>query len=253
MFYSYQQFLESQKNASEYAQTTFNTLIQNITNVAFPCYYAKTTLSKNSLYVAFVEHFADETDLFEQGKIAFDQFTEIEKEPNPYNVFVLSIDIKTKNWEEDNALMWNFMHYLRKNDPEPWLVEIPTSTESPDWSFSYKAMPWFFNLNSNNLTQRKSRNVTNTFSFILQRTDGFEKLLKDELNESQKETQRMLIRKDIRNRVGCYDGQTVSPALAGESDNQEHLEWKQFHIPNLNSQPTQSKCPFTKFLKYNLF
>jgi FPC/CPF motif-containing protein YcgG len=247
MLYSYQQFLQQYKNASAYSQTTFDTLVQNITNVEFPCYYAKTTLTKNSLYVAFIEEFSSEKEMFEQCKIAFDQFAEIEKIPNPYHVFVLSVALNTQNWEEDNALMWRFMSYLRQHDSEPWAKEIPESTENADWSFSYQAMPWFFNLNSHNNTHRKSRNVTNTFSFILQRTDGFEKLLKEELDETQRENQRMVIRKDIRNRVGKYDGQPVSPALAGESDNEEHLEWKQFHIPNLNSQKPQSKCPFHKF------
>lgn len=247
MFYSYKGFSEVYSTASSYAKKTFHNLETRIKSSDFPCYYAKTTILKNSLYVAFIEKYEDQNDLFYQSKKAFEQFADIEKNPNPYHVFVLSMKVDTKNWEEDNALMWDFMHYLRQHDSEPWSSEIPTATDDANWSFSFMGMPWFFNLNSHNNTHRNSRNVTDTFSLILQRTDGFEKLLKAELDEDEREKQRFAIRKDIRGRIAAYDAQPVSPALAGEADNMEYLEWKQFHIPNLNTEKPQSKCPFKAF------
>lgn len=244
MFYSYNEFLAAQEKASAYAKKTFNTIIENINSPTFPCYFAKNVFPKNSLYVSFIEDFKNQEDMFQQSMEVFSKFALIEKYPDPYRVFILSMNVPTKTWEEDNKLMWDFMRFLNQHDPEPWFSEIPTSTDDAGWSFSFMGMPWFFNLNSHNNLNRKSRNVSGSYSIILQRTDGFEKLLKAELDEKIREQQRTEIRKDVRARVGIYDGQSVSPALAGEPDNMQHLEWVQFHIPNLNTEKPQSKCPF---------
>jgi uncharacterized protein len=245
--YSYQAFLENKHQNTPFAQKTFDTLIERITDNQFPCYYARTTLLKNSLYVAFIENFDHEEDMFRQCFDVFAQYADIERDADPFRVFVLAIDVKTKDWQADNDLMWRFMHFCEQHDPMPWHEAIPQDTENADWSFSFMGMPWFFNLNSPNNTHRESRNVTETFSFVLQRTDGFEKLLKDDLDENAREMFRQTIRKDIRGRIAHYDNQTASPSLAGEADNLEHYEWRQFHLPNHNNQKPQTKCPYKAF------
>lgn len=244
MLYRYNDLSKGQQAVSPYAQSVLANLTKRITDPAFPCYFAKKVLPKNSLYLTFVENFSDQTDMFRQGMEALSIYAEIERNPDPYRVFVLSFDVNTANWEQDNQLMWQFIHYLIQHDPQPWSPDIPASTDEAGWSVSFMGMPWFFNLNSHNHTQRNSRNVTDTFSLIIQRTDSFEKLLSSELNDGQREQQRQVIRKEIRGRVAAYDGQSVSPALAGEPDNLQHLEWVQFHIPNLNTEKPQAKCPF---------
>lgn len=249
MFYSYNEFKAIENQQSPYAREVFAELIQNITNPEFPCYYAKRVIPKNSLYVSFIENFENRQAMFKQAMNAFMQYAEIERECDPYRVFVLSFKVETTSWEEDNALMYDFMHYLNQHDPEPWFEEMPTDTNDPLWSLSFMGMPWFFNLNSPNNTHRKSRNVTNTFSLVLQRTDSFEQLLRTELAEEVREKQRIIIRKEIRKRIGIYDGQPVSPSLAGEADNTNYLEWIQFHLPDLNTQKPQATCPFKYFHK----
>ena len=244
MLYRYNDLSKGQQAVSPYAQSVLANLTKRITDPAFPCYFAKKVLPKNSLYLTFVENLSDQTDMFRQGMEALSIYAEIERNPDPYRVFVLSFDVNTANWEQDNQLMWQFIHYLIQHDPQPWSPDIPQTTDEAGWSVSFMGMPWFFNLNSHNHTHRNSRNVTDTFSLIIQRTDSFEKLLSSELNDGQREQQRQVIRKEIRGRVAAYDGQSVSPALAGEPDNLQHLEWVQFHIPNLNTEKPQAKCPF---------
>ena len=242
MIYSYSQFLPAPK--STFATRAFQNLEENIQQADFPCYYAKRILPKNSLYVSFIEQYTDREDMFRQAMADFAVYAELERTPDVYRVFVLSIDIDSCSWDEDNALMWDFMRYLRAHDTEAVIEGMPDSPEDKRWSFSFMGMPWFFNLNSPNLTHRRSRNVTGVLSFILQRTDSFDKLLSDELDEDETESKRKIIRAEIRGRVGKYDGQPASPLLAGEAQNTGLIEWLQFHLPNHNSDAPQSKCPF---------
>ncbi len=242
MIYNYDHFLSATKSA--FAARAFHNLLENIQQTEFPCYYAKRILPKNSLYVSFIEQYTDREDMFRQAMADFAAYAELERTPDAYRVFVLSIDIHSPGWAEDNDLMWDFMRYLRAYDTYPIAEGIPESVDDSKWSFSFMGMPWFFNLNSPNMRHRKSRNVTGVLSFILQRTDSFDKLLSEELIESETERKRNVIRAEIRGRVGKYDGQPASPVLAGEEQNTRHIEWLQFHIPNLNSDTPQARCPF---------
>jgi uncharacterized protein len=243
MLYNYADFMALKNNTSAYARQVVNNVIEHICHPDFPCYYAKKVLPKNSLYLAFAEAGSREA-MFKQALEAFLAYAIIEKDPDPYRVLILSLQVPTQSWQEDNQLLWDFIQYLKLYDPEPWLPSIPQSTDKAEWSFSFMGMPWFFNLNSHNHINRNSRNVTGTYSLIIQRTDSFEKLLSTELNDDKREQQRQVIRREIRGRIAAYDGQAVSPALAGEPDNMEHLEWVQYHIPDLNTEKPQAKCPF---------
>lgn len=242
MLYSYKEFMPAKK--STFAANAFENLIRNIQLPEFPCYYAKRILPKDSLYVSFIENYTDNEDMFSQAMADFATYAELERDPDSYRVFVLSLDVPSVDWASDNALMWDFMRYLRKHDAEPVPEGMPDSPEDSNWSFSFMGMPWFFNLNSPNMANRKSRNVTGVLSFILQRTDSFDKLLAEELSVEEVERKRHIIRSEIRGRVGTYDGQPVSPVLAGEAQNKGHIEWLQFHIPDLNTDTPQAKCPF---------
>lgn len=232
------------ESCSEFEKGIFTTLMNNIANPLFPCYFSQSVIPKNSIHFSSITDFATKENLFEQAHDELCLFAELEKDPDPFRVFVLSMNIQTSSWQEDNDFMWEFIDYLESKDTEVWPEEVSRDTNSPSWSFCFKGMPFFFNLNSPNNTLRKSRNVTGKFSFLIQRTDSFEKILPVDLDEVTREERRWMIRKDIRDRIGVYDEQVVSPALAGEQGNLEHLEWVQYHIPNSNEDKIQSKCPF---------
>jgi FPC/CPF motif-containing protein YcgG len=194
-------------------------------------------IPKNTLYFGFVEKFSTQTEMFEQALQIFSEYAEIERQPDPYRVLVLAFDLQTKDWAEDDRVLWDFLDYANSKDPEKWLDEVPKDSNAAGWTFLYKGMPWFFNLNSpNHAHNRDSRNTTGTFTLIIQRTDSFDGLAPVHLHDT--------VRKELRARIAPYDGQATSPALAGEADNLQHSEWVQYHLPEKNEQKPLSKCPF---------
>jgi uncharacterized protein len=232
----YSAFLKQQSEMSHFAQRSFAQLVSNISKADFPCYFAKNVLTRDTLYVSFIENFSDKTDLFAQISAVFSAYAEIERQPDPYRVLVLSVDIQLLDWEADDALLWEFLEYLHRQDPEPWPADVPQDPAISGWSFCFKGMPWFFNVNSPNNQDRQSRNITDSFAFVIQRTDGFDDLAP--LDKHDK------LRWDLRARCLAYDGQASSPALALGADNPEMLEWIQFHTPNLNTEKPKGKCPY---------
>jgi uncharacterized protein len=244
MFFNYADIAHFQNTLPDYAKQVVTHTIERIGNPDFPCYFAKKVLPKKSLYFAFTQPGSNREAMFEQALQALSAYAVIEQNPDPYRVLVLSMHWPTQSWQEDNDLLWNFVRYLSQHDPAPWPEAIPQTTSDAGWSFAFMGMPWFFNVNSHNYLHRNSRNVTGMYSLIIQRTDSFEKLLCAERSDDKREAMRHTIRKEIRGRVAAYDGQSVSPALAGEPDNLQHLEWIQYHIPDLNTEKPQAKCPF---------
>jgi uncharacterized protein len=238
MLFKYSEFLQQQGNASDFARRGFANLVANIAKPDFPCYFAKNVLTKDSLYVAFLD--GDKQALFARTAEVFKAYATIEKQPDPYRVLVLALDLPSATWETDDALLWELLAYLRSQDPEPWPTEVPQDPHVEGWSFCFMGMPWFFNLNSPRNSHRASRNVTDTLSFVIQRTDGFDDLAP--LGSHDK------LRWDLRARVAPYDGQASSPALACGQDNPNMLEWIQFHTPNLNTEKPASKCPYHQAL-----
>ncbi len=222
---------------SDFAQEVAKNLIKNISKNDFPCYFAKSVIPKNSLYFGFVENFSSLTEMFEIALQAFSEYADIEKQPDPYRVLVLSFDIQSEDWAADDRLLWDFLGYINQHDPERWIAEVPKDSSETGWTFSYKGMPWFFNLNSpHHAHNRNSRNTTGAFTLIIQRTDSFDGLAPVHRHDT--------IRRELRARIVAYDGQSTSPALAGGADNLQHSEWVQYHLPEQNTQPPLSKCPF---------
>ncbi len=237
-------FHADNKALSSFQREVISNTLAAIQDEQFPCYYAKSVIPKNSLYFAFVSNDASELEQFRAAQHAFDHYAQLEQQPDPYRVFILTFEKVTHSWDEDHQFMWRFMEFLHSVDTSKWNPAIPNDCDSNEWSFSYKNMPWFFNLNSPNNCNRPSRNVTQALSIILQRTDSFEFLINEALTDEQKEIQRLVIRNDIRSRISNYDNIPVSPALAGEEHNKEMIEWKQFHLPIDNETPPPAKCPF---------
>lgn len=236
MIYNLREF-KNTDSVSPFAQKVAQTFLENISKSDFPCYFAKSVIPKNTLYFSFVEHFNTEEDMFEQAFQNFCLYAEIERQPDPYRVFVLTFDLKTKDWAEDDRLLWAFLDYIHLKDPDNWMADVPKDTNAPGWSFSFMGMPWFFNVNSpHNAATRNSRNTTDSFSFIIQRTDSFDGLAPVHLHDT--------IRHELRARIAPYDGQSVSPALAGNADNLSFTEWTQYHLPERNDQKPISQCPF---------
>jgi uncharacterized protein len=236
MLYRYSDFITAQESATPFAQGCFASLIAAISRTDFPCYFAKQVIAKDTLHMAFVENYADQEAMWAQACLAMTAYAEIEREPDIYRVFVLSFDVQLSSWEADDAFLWELLAYLRAHDPEPWMQGMPENPSMPGWSFSFMGMPWFFNVNSPNNDRRKSRNATGQLSMIIQRTDGFDALVP----LSQHDT----LRQGLRSRIAPYDGQAVSPSMAGEADNPEMIEWIQFHTPNLNTEKPATKCPY---------
>ena len=239
----YSEFLATQDTASDWARTAFHETVANITKPDFPCYFAKNVITKDSLHVAFIER-SDRATMYAQAAEVMQEYAEIERNPDIFRVLVLSMDMGGSSWEEDDALLWDFLAYLQTQDPEPWPSEVPMDPNEDGWSFCFKGMPWFFNLNSPSNTHRQSRNITNTFAFVIQRTDGFDGLAPAESHDK--------LRWDLRARCLAYDGQASSPALAKGEDNLEMLEWIQFHTPNLNTEKPKGKCPFSHAAKLEM-
>lgn len=222
---------------SDFAKRVASTFLGNISKSDFPCYFAKSVIPKNTLYFGFVENFNTQTEMFEQALQVFSEYAEIERQPDPYRVLVLVFDLTTQDWAEDDRLLWEFLDYANSKDPEKWLEEVPKDSNEAGWTFLYKGMPWFFNLNSpHHAHNRNSRNTTNAFTLIIQRTDSFEGLAPVHLHDT--------VRNELRARIEPYDGQPTSPALAGGADNLQHSEWIQYHLPEKNEQKPISKCPF---------
>jgi uncharacterized protein len=236
MLFKYSEFVRAGDAASAFAREAFSTLVANITQPDFPCYFAKNVVTKDSLYVAFAEGTSSRAALFAQIAEDFKAYAEIEKQPDPYRVLVLSVDWPSDTWASDDAFLWDLLAYLRTQDPEPWPADVPEDPHVLGWSFCFMGMPWFFNLNSPRNSHRASRNATGALSFVVQRTDGFDDLAPLESHDK--------LRWDLRARVAPYDGQASSPALACGPDNPDMYEWIQFHTPNLNTEKPASKCPY---------
>lgn len=238
MIYTRSEFISQTGNFSPFAQQVVQNFCENISKNDFPCYFAKNVINKDSVYFSFIENDDNQLIMFEKAAQDFKNYAQIERNPDPYRVLLMNFELKTVNWEADDAFLWAFLAYLHKQDPEPWPADIPKNPNEQGWSFCFMGMPWFFNVNSPHHAQnRPSRNTTDALTWVIQRTDSFAPLAPVEMHAT--------IIESVRSRIAPYDGQSTSPALAGESDNLEELEWIQYHLPNFNHEKPKKTCPFS--------
>ncbi len=236
MMYTYDAFRAIAETATPFSQKVFHQLTASITHPDFPCYFAKTGIVKDSIYLAFIEE-SDPQQRWEKAAAVMADYAEIEKNHNPFRVLVLSFDLHSPDWYSDDALLWSFLAFLRKKDPEPWPSNIPQNPDEAGWFYCYGGYTWFFNVNSPNHVHRKSRNATGVYSLVIQRSAEFDDLAPAEQHDH--------IRHTVRSRIAAYDGQETSFALAGEADNPTMKEWPQYHLPESNNDKPWGKCPFS--------
>lgn len=234
--YTYDAFRAIAETATPFSQKVFHQLTASITHPDFPCYFAKTGIVKDSIYLAFIEE-SDPQQRWEKAAAVMADYAEIEKNHNPFRVLVLSFDLHSPDWYSDDALLWSFLAFLRKKDPEPWPSNIPQNPDEAGWFYCYGGYTWFFNVNSPNHVHRKSRNATGVYSLVIQRSAEFDDLAPAEQHDH--------IRHTVRSRIAAYDGQETSFALAGEADNPTMKEWPQYHLPESNNDKPWGKCPFS--------
>ena len=139
--------------------------------------------------------------------------------------------------EEYHNQGWRILDYLHRHDPQPWPADIPRDIEDPDWTFCYNGVSLFINMSCPAHVNRKSRNVGDSFAFILQPRAGFDEVAGNNPKGNQ-------VRRMIRARIGRYDTIGPSPALGSYGDGAT-LEWKQYALQDDN-EPTKAQCPLKK-------
>ncbi len=132
---------------------------------------------------------------------------------------------------------WRILDYLHRHDPKPWPADIPKDIEDPGWTFCFNGVSLFVNMSCPAHVNRKSRNVGDSFAFILQPRAGFDEVAGNNPKGNQ-------VRRMIRARIGRYDTIGPSPALGSYGDGAT-LEWKQYALQD-NNEPNKAECPLKK-------
>lgn len=136
---------------------------------------------------------------------------------------------------KDTEAAWEILAMLTSIDQIHGAPPVnPDVIDTPDWSFSIGGVEAFVNVSSPSYAKRKSRNLGNFLTFVINPRERFDQIAGDNIQGRK-------ARSLIRRRIEKYDNRTHSPEL-GFYGSGSH-EWKQYAL--LDSQDIRDdECPY---------
>lgn len=206
---------------------------------SFPCFFSQNACKRQLIQFSFV----DENTPAAHGQALQD---------------ILSYVAKARAWDGDVAtaeplvmqfnpathardtvdgyhdLGWSILQFWHENDPAEWPQDVGHDPNHPFWSMCLGGMQLFVNMSCPAHRIRKSRNLGQALTFVINPRERFDIVAGDNPRGHR-------IREQIRNGIVAYDGIHHCPTLgsfqAGE------IEWWQYGLPEENALP-DSGCPF---------
>jgi hypothetical protein len=202
----------------------------------FPCTFAVAAARKSGLRFSFLDSPHDERawaalpgilrsylDSYSAivGDTSLVVFFRPEAEPLPLDAY----------WEQ----FWTVLRFLHGQDADPWPTDVPGDLSSPHWEFSFGGVPIFVVCNTPAHEQRRSRNSPGMMITFQPRPvfDGV----------GAGTPRGEASRRTIRARIRRYDGMEPAAALGGYGE-PGNSEWRQYFLPDTDSDPMPASCPF---------
>ena len=125
------------------------------------------------------------------------------------------------------------MQYLIDHDEHAWQGHMPKDPNAEFWTMCFLGVPLFINVSHPNHLNRRSRNLCDTLTFVINPRERFDKVAGNDHKGH-------VIRQRIRANIDIYDriphSQYLGHYQAGE------LEWPQYMLPTDNEAPPL-QCP----------
>ncbi len=225
--------------------SAYQQIRQHATHADFPCFFAAKAFESE----APVFLFADSAKQIESRAAIAGALTEY-----------LGMVSQRSGWEAASAVLfivfkpqrparplvtyheqaWEILGYLHHHDPKAWPRDIPTEIDDPDWSFCFDGVPMFVNISCPAHTSRRSRNLGESLTLVMQPRAAFDEIAGNTPAGHQ-------VRRRIRARIQKYDLIGPSPALGAYGD-RKNREWAQYGLEEQNTEiPTT--CPYKNAFK----
>lgn len=220
-------------------RAALNDVESRLADPGFPCVFSKNAFRKQLLQFIFVENI-ETTGIQHLGEGVKD-YVQLSKEwdgrlDTAYPlVVVFSLDaINVQSVDDYHAFGWKVLQALHEVDSASWPEEVGKDPNSPSWSMCFNGMPLFCNMSSPAHQARRSRNLGDHFTLVINPRERFDIFAGDTPSGRK-------VRSNIRDRIGRYDGTAHSLQLGSYGDGA--LEWFQYGLVEDNIERTD-KCPF---------
>lgn len=219
----------------------YASFVAKVSDPQFPCFFATKAQRDGQLFYAFAESTVNPLDLLRIyiaiiGYLnAVDRMTGIDKIMSTLILFIKPVP--DASVEEYIKQAWGIIQFLHDYDVSEWPPEVPTDPDNPSWSFCFDGTPIFVNISTPAHQNRKSRNLGDALTLVLQPRDGFD-IVAGDTPAGRK------VRNSIRSRIMAHDRIPPSPEL-GHYGDAEKREWPQYGLPDTN-EAVRGSCPFRK-------
>lgn len=209
-----------------------------VSNTAYPCYFGSAAIKENALSFAYVldSHDANAAQTLERILRAYLEIALTGPARQSLVVFVgpprSEIDFKT-----DFDRFWDLLSATSTQDVAPWPPDIPHDSADPHWQWSFAGKQWFVLGCSPAYRRRRSRNVGQCLTMIFQLSERVFEGLGGSTSAGKH------AKKTIRRRLTAFDGISVHPHT-GNEDQSSVFKWRQYFLPDDESQLDESMCPF---------
>ncbi len=212
-------------------------------DTGFPCIFSRNAFRKQLLKFIFVETIDPEgIQYLSEG---LEEYIELSRKwegtldtAHPLIVAFSLKAIHAQSVDGYQALGWEVLQKLHEIDPKPWPEEVAQDPESESWAFCFNGMPLFCNMSNPAHRVRKSRNLGQHFTIVINPRERFDIFAGDHQGGRN-------VRANIRKRIASYDG--IKHALQLGSYGMGGNEWWQYGLIETNTE-RKDKCPF-KFMK----
>ncbi len=201
----------------------------------FPCIFGVDAVRRDTLRLAAIPAGEERTDRLAAALRSF--LPDCRELGNRTSMVALfEPDPRLNSVEDYEAHFWSLLQGLHDRDRSEWPADIATSTDSPEWEFSFHGEPMFVVANTPAHVRRLSR-YFEYFAVTFQPRFVFEGL--EETTEQGVRSRRI-----IRGRLSEYD--TSPPAASlGSFGAPGNREWGQYFLDDSDSglEPAAA-CPF---------
>lgn len=240
---SRKQALVPQRLAEEVAQgwqaEAVNDVTRKLQDPAFPCIFSRNAHKKKLIGFIFVNSWDEQgvrhlsEGLRDYVRISQDWNGKLD-EAYPLIVFFSSDAISARDIPSYQEFGWQVLHELERIDQIPWPANVSRDPFDSSWSMCFNGMQLFCNMSTPEHKNRRSRSLGRYFAIVINPRERFDVFAGD--TPSGRNT-----RKNIRRRIQEYDGVTPSTVLG--SYGSESLEWKQYVLPDSDTNIESLTCP----------
>jgi len=135
---------------------------------------------------------------------------------------------------DHHAMFWSLLDQLGTEDRFPWPDEVPADPADPKWQWCFGGEPWFLFAGSPAYKARRSRQLGNSLTVVLQTRRVFQGL-------SGSTAAGRAAKQRIRSGLRTYDDVPSHPFL-GDPAFSSTYKWRQYALPD-DQDTTSAACP----------